>query len=807
MLRLPGTAWFRVFLVFLLAAPCASAQIVRVRALEDSSRAPIGGAIVRLLRGDSTLAQGLTNPVGRVTLRAPAPGRYLLRVSRIGYAVSAPIPIDVAAGETRGIDLALPAVRVSLPTIVVRGQKQCGGLPDDRATAAVLWEQIRQALTRTQLSERSSRLFTRSTALRELTRGGAVREEQRSPEQTGTGKPFVTVSPAELANLGFVRTTGDSITFNAPDADLLLADQFVATHCFTVSAPPDSLPGHVGLRFEPASGRRIADIRGVLWVERQSVELRLLEFQYTTSPLHGVGAIPGGRLAFGRLTGGEFYVRDWSIRMPRIGRSRSTVLGVAGAERDSLLGFVEKRGRAVPAAEPRGIVAPAILTGMVYDSLAGHGLAGVVVTVAGVPDRAVTDSLGTFALSVPVSGARVVTLAHALLELLPERATRTVELAPEASAHIVTSTPGPAAVAQRMCRGETGAAGLVGLVARAPERPLADIAVEATWFSVQGSAGVRRQTEATRSDERGLWAFCDLPGGVPVTVRQLDGQRQVALVNETVDPRRFRWLDLGDSLARASAGAPAAPARAAIVGLVRDGAGKPIEGVDVVSLGSSLRALTDAAGRFTLPDLPAGQAVLQLRRIGYRAELVDLTLEQGETLRLGFTLAQERAFKLPGLVADSSPMPVLAPGERTLEPNRVRMNREGAPPSSLITREELRKTKSNLLVSVLMSHGIRIRVDPHGQNILLCPRNAGRPALYIDGQMVDRGESFTHEFSPGANVSPSALDSLTTTKVFDLESYPLDRIDAVEIYASPSQQPTGFNKTGAVCTVLIWTRR
>src|SRR6185503_3857923 len=224
MLRHPGTAWFRVLLVVLLAVPSANAQTVLVRALEDSSRAPLAGAMVRLLRGDSVLAQALTSAVGRVTLRAPSPGRYLLRVSRIGYAVSAPFPVELAAEETRGIDLTLPAVRVNLPTIIVRGDKQCGGLPDERATAAVLWEQIRQALARTQLSERSSRLFTRTTALRELTRGGAIREEHRSPELTGTGKPFVTVSPGELVSQGFVRTAGDSITFNAPDADLLLSD-------------------------------------------------------------------------------------------------------------------------------------------------------------------------------------------------------------------------------------------------------------------------------------------------------------------------------------------------------------------------------------------------------------------------------------------------------------------------------------------------------------------------------------------------------------------------------------------------------
>jgi hypothetical protein len=260
--RLPGSLRSQYCLIALLVVPSASAQTVRVRALEDSSRAPVGGAMVRLLRGDSTLAQGLTGATGRVTLLAPAPGRYQLRVSRIGYAVSAPIPIEVVAGETRGIDVALPAARVSLPSVVVSSRSQCGGQPDERATAAMLWEQIRQALFRTQLSERSPRLFTGDTAVRELTRGGVIREEHRSPERTRSGKPFVTRPPAELASLGFVRVLEDSATFYAPDADLLLSEQFLSTHCFTVSAPPDSLPGHIGLRFEPAGSRRVADIRG-----------------------------------------------------------------------------------------------------------------------------------------------------------------------------------------------------------------------------------------------------------------------------------------------------------------------------------------------------------------------------------------------------------------------------------------------------------------------------------------------------------------------------------------------------------------
>jgi len=46
-----------------------------------------------------------------------------------------------------------------------------------------------------------------------------------------------------------------------------------------------------------------------------------------------------------------------------------------------------------------------------------------------------------------------------------------------------------------------------------------------------------------------------------------------------------------------------------------------------------------------------------------------------------------------------------------------------------------------------------------------------------------------------------------TTDVYDVDTYPLERVEVIEIYASPSQQPIGFNQTGALCTVLIWGRR
>ncbi|HEU5219703.1 MAG TPA: carboxypeptidase-like regulatory domain-containing protein, partial [Gemmatimonadales bacterium] len=235
----------------------AAAQAAAILVRDGTGGPPVAGAIVRLLRGDSVLAQGLTGETGRVTLRAPSAGRYFLQVSRIGYVPGARTPVDLVSAETRSVDLPVLTPKILLPEIIVEAKAQCGKVTAEGALAATLLYQVRQALTATSLSERRGLTLNSRDIDRTLSAGGAVLEERpRSPRLTGS-RPFVPAPPEVLAEQGYVRAEADSVVYSAPDADLLLSDPFVETHCFGVRSGPlhDSLT--VGLTFEPVKRRRV----------------------------------------------------------------------------------------------------------------------------------------------------------------------------------------------------------------------------------------------------------------------------------------------------------------------------------------------------------------------------------------------------------------------------------------------------------------------------------------------------------------------------------------------------------------------
>jgi hypothetical protein len=127
--------------------------------------------------------------------------------------------------------------------------------------------------------------------------------------------------PAEvLMKEGFVRDLGfGSFEYLAPDAQVVLADAFLNTHCLRLSTR-DSLPSLVGVSFEPADETGIPDVVGTLWVDRSTAELRFLEFGYTWVPFNQGRKEAGGRLEFESRPNGAWIVRRWWIRMPTVER-------------------------------------------------------------------------------------------------------------------------------------------------------------------------------------------------------------------------------------------------------------------------------------------------------------------------------------------------------------------------------------------------------------------------------------------------------------------------------------------------------
>ncbi|MFQ5691006.1 MAG: hypothetical protein ACE5HQ_12130 [Gemmatimonadota bacterium] len=131
--------------------------------------------------------------------------------------------------------------------------------------------------------------------------------------------------------------------YYAPDAGVLLSDEFLATHCLSVT---ENGGRWIGLRFDPVPDREVADVAGVLWLDRSTRELKRLEYTYTRLrqflrrnvlpplvadiydrawpdrrvslyriPLSGQDCC-GGSLEFERLWNGAWITRRWEIRTP-----------------------------------------------------------------------------------------------------------------------------------------------------------------------------------------------------------------------------------------------------------------------------------------------------------------------------------------------------------------------------------------------------------------------------------------------------------------------------------------------------------
>jgi hypothetical protein len=108
--------------ILLLAVP-ATAQIVTGRVIDASNDEPLGGVTLTLLDARSeTYRSFVSNDGGAFLITIAAPGTYLLRASRIGYATVESPPFGIGEGEVIEVEVLLDVEAVQLEplTVVVR---------------------------------------------------------------------------------------------------------------------------------------------------------------------------------------------------------------------------------------------------------------------------------------------------------------------------------------------------------------------------------------------------------------------------------------------------------------------------------------------------------------------------------------------------------------------------------------------------------------------------------------------------------------------------------------------------------------
>jgi len=346
-----------VCLAILPVAPLVSSGAQNVRGLvtEQATGTPLAGVLLTLSRDDSAaaaVATTLTNERGEYTLRAPQPGRYRLGAKRIGVRRFESEVIELVASQDVERNVELEALAFKLPTVTVHSQPLCVRRADQAGRIASLWEEVRTALTATQVSLRDRLVRARVVRYVHVLNAQNLQvEAQRSVRQTDgvVERPFVSLPGDALSRGGYWRVLpNDSITYYAPDADVLLSATFARDHCFGVADGRGERAGLTGLSFEPASGREVPDVRGTLWLDARTFELRLVEFKYSRLPVATGNRNIGGEVHFAKLPSGAWIVERWFIRMPRYtDRPTTRSTGVPGQRpivEYSLTGLIEEGG-------------------------------------------------------------------------------------------------------------------------------------------------------------------------------------------------------------------------------------------------------------------------------------------------------------------------------------------------------------------------------------------------------------------------------------------------------------------------------
>jgi hypothetical protein len=306
--------------------------------LQSTGGSAIEGALLALIdAGDSVVAEGLTTEAGRRVLRAPA-GTYRVRARRIGFLPFISHPVVLPRGDE--LVLVVETPHVVLNTIVVNAKSGCRRSDPASRSLDVVWEEIDKALRASQLTTADLAGFGRGRVYHtEFGQNGGVLSSDTTYFSINNRRPFGTPNPDSLAKQGYV--LGGNVRgweYSGPDETVLRSESFARTHCFGLMRQA-ARPGQIGVAFEPTPGRTASDIKGVLWVDDRTSELREMSFNYVNAgPVSQFNA--GGLTRFMRLPSGAWIVSEWWLKAPRL----AIVTSPYSAPRYSVIGYFENGG-------------------------------------------------------------------------------------------------------------------------------------------------------------------------------------------------------------------------------------------------------------------------------------------------------------------------------------------------------------------------------------------------------------------------------------------------------------------------------
>ena len=508
------------------------AQVVRGKVTDRNSGSPIPGVLVSLLRDGVTSAATsvLSNARGEYAIRAPAPGRYRLDAKRIGVQRYVSEAFDLSTGESKAIDVTLDAVQ-RLPEVRVVDSDLCVKTEANKSRVASLWDEARTVLTAAQISLRD-RLF--EGQLTRYSRGLHPRtlrvlEESWAERKGLMDRPFFSLGGDSLSRIGYRRTIGEIEYYYAPDAEVLVSRAFARDHCYDVVEGSRERRGLIGISFEPAPRRVMPEVRGTLWLDARTFELRFVEFGYTDLPAFEGAERVGGEVHFGKLSNGAWVTSRWFLRIPQWARPITPVENYSRLPsvvvRPSMHRLIEEGGM-VFTQGLKLFLRPASVAGTVTDS-SGRPFAGVTVRLGGTPFSTQSAASGEFRLdSLPAGRFTIVAEHPSYTQVASYIGEESVELREGDATPLTFRAANTKSLFERLCEGKTpkddNGALRVFVVDSATQRPLPSLRVWLRWSGRFIGTMERPETlmpsvkggTESLTDAAGTVTFCDLPSDV-----------------------------------------------------------------------------------------------------------------------------------------------------------------------------------------------------------------------------------------------------------------------------------------------------
>ncbi len=454
---------------------------------------------------------------------------------------------------------------------------------------------------------------------------------------------------------------------------------------------------------------------------------------------------------------------------------------------------------AAPSDTGQSAGAKTVISGFVLDSMTNQPLAGATVLLSGSSQSVTTDAGGRFRfeLDSAANGTYTIGFFHPSLDSLGVTPPpRQIQVHSGGENFVELAVPSMRTISYALCPDTslTEGRGLVAGTVRdaATDKPLDSVRVVLMWTGMSvGNSSVTKVPRAVSvlTDDKGTYHACGVPVGVRVTAQartktQRSGWIEVNVPEGGIGTRNFLIGSRPPAAVAArqavDTGAKAAVplGTAVLTGSVTATNGQPLEGAQILLLGTQLGGRADQNGNFRLGGLPGGTQSIEVRQIGYAPRRYAVDLSPDKVSKIDAVL-EERAVVLEAVE--------VAAKKGSGIPGFDQRKKSGF--GTYISRDDIEKRGAIRTTDLFRTiPGVQVLWNGSGYTVQMSRSSSGYCPVqyYIDG-------------SPFLSTGGDDMDQIVQ---------PQD-IQAIEVYKGPTETPAEFQGGGsAACgTIVIWTRR